>query len=132
MGMQSEKFIMGKKNILALIGAFLLLGLGSPALSRLINPDPRPESAESSLDRYFPIAFVSAVSGDFDTSMPNYQRAMNAATDKCDCQHAMAGFLAAKGAKQILKVNSWGSKPTQHFYSRLRTFTEDLKCVTVR
>ena len=99
---------------------------------RPLNPSAIAQRSETTLDRYFRLAYNAAVAGDFDTAIINYRRAAKLATCDCDRIYAQAGEQAAQEAKALLKAEGEASKPTQFFWGRLQELTKSLSCVTVK
>ncbi|MDJ0662354.1 MAG: hypothetical protein QNJ42_23140 [Crocosphaera sp.] len=98
-------------------------------LLRPLNPTETPQPSETTLDSYFRLAYNGAVSGDFDTAILNYKKALEQTTCECDRAHAQAGKQAATEAKELLETEGMGSKPTQFFWGRLQELTRSLSCV---
>lgn len=119
------------KRLAFLVGIILFLGGIQPSFARPINPSLRPTSPETDLDRYFRIAFSSALAEDFDTAIINYHRAVDAASNECDRQHAEAGIQAATEVKNLIGAGA-NSLLTQEFWSRLRHLALPLPCTTER
>ncbi len=117
---------------LAATAITLTIGLSTTTLAfaRPLNPSNTPNPSESTVDRYFRIAFDAEVSGDFDTAIINYRKAADAASDNCDQQHALSGVQAAREAKDLLRNHGWQSRPTQYFWGRLQELTASLPCVS--
>ena len=100
-------------------------------IRRPLNPDLTRQPSETTLDRYFRLAYNAETEGNFDTSIINYRRAAELATCKCDRSHAIAGEQAAKEAKELLRTEGAASKPTQFFWGRLQELTQSLPCVSL-
>ena|GEM_PF-2250903 len=96
---------------------------------RPLNPDSTPQPPETSLDRYFRLAYDAETEGNFDTAIANYRNAVKAATCACDRSHALAGEQAAREAKALFQKEGSASKPTQFFWNRLQELTNPLSCV---
>lgn len=101
-------------------------------IRRPLNPDSTSQPSETSLDRYFRLAYDTETEGNFDTSIMYYRRAAELASCECDRLHARAGEQAAKEAKELLKTEGVASKPTQFFWNRLQELTESLSCVIIQ
>lgn len=112
-------------------GIVIFLSVSASVLARPINPDRRPVSPESDLDRAFRIAVHAAGAADFDTAIINYQRAANLAEDECDRQHAEAGIQAATEVKNRIRDGA-NSLLTQEFWNRLQHLALPLPCTTQR
>ncbi len=98
-----------------------------PALRRPLNPSANADS-ETTLNRYFRLAFDAETGGDFDTAIINYRRAARTAPCACDRSHAQAGEQAAREAKAVAATGA-ATRPTQFFWSRLQELTASLSCV---
>lgn len=101
-------------------------------IRRPLNPDSTSQPSETSLERYFRLAYDAETEGDFDASIIYYRRAAELATCECDRSHARAGEQAAKEAKELLRTEGVASKPTQFFWNRLQELTESLSCVAIQ
>jgi hypothetical protein len=101
----------------------------SPPL-RPINPDSEAPPSESTVDRYFRLAFDAAMNRtDFDTAILNYQRAGELVTTECEISYAQAAERAAQEGRQA--VHEGRRNPTRSFWNRLQELTESLPCVYV-
>jgi hypothetical protein len=122
-----------QKRILILLIQALVVGLiESPAFARPLNPSPDANPSETTIDRYFRVAFTAATGGDFDTAIINYHRAMVGANNECDRKHAEAGVDAAKQAKTVQQRFGARAKPTQGFWALLQKLTSSDRCVYIK
>jgi hypothetical protein len=96
---------------------------------RLLNPNTKPQTSETELDRYFRLAFDAETEGNFTGAINFYQKASEIATCACDRQHASAGKQAANEAQNLIKKEGAASKPTQFFWGRLQALTQSLPCI---
>lgn len=101
-------------------------------IRRPLNPDSTPQPSETTLDRYFRLAYDAETEGNFYVAIANYRRAVKIATCACDREHALAGERAAREANALFQTEGSASKPTQFFWNRLQELTRSLSCVIKR